>query len=270
MGVQRNGTAPAIDKIPKDIILCDWHYELRDHYPSVAYFQQKGFRVWPASWNNPKAALAFLEEGRAGEQGTGDRSPGNHLGSATAFCQALCWSRRGRGAQGPPRRRAGRRHGPAGLHERLETRGGGTLPNLPPKGKWTSLFNGKDLTGWTPKIKGYDLGENYVDTFRVEDGMIKVSYDEYTEVQRRVRPPVLQAAVLELQAAGRVPVRRRPVPGRAGLGVPQQRRHDPLPAAGDHAEGPGVPRLDRGPVPGRPRQRASGRPATSARRAPTS
>ena len=34
-----NGTAPAIDQVPTDIILCDWHYELRDHYPSVSYFQ---------------------------------------------------------------------------------------------------------------------------------------------------------------------------------------------------------------------------------------
>jgi hypothetical protein len=44
---------------------------------------------------------------------------------------------------------------------------------------WVQLFNGKDLTGWTPKIKGYDLGVNYADTFRVEDGVLKVSYDKY-------------------------------------------------------------------------------------------
>lgn len=44
---------------------------------------------------------------------------------------------------------------------------------------WISLFNGKDLTGWTPKIRGYKAGENYNNTFRVEDGVIKVSYDKY-------------------------------------------------------------------------------------------
>lgn len=44
---------------------------------------------------------------------------------------------------------------------------------------WISLFNGTDLTGWTPKIKGYDLGDNIHNTFRVEDGVIKVSYDGY-------------------------------------------------------------------------------------------
>lgn len=46
---------------------------------------------------------------------------------------------------------------------------------------WIPLFNGKDLTGWTPKIKGHDLGDNFGDTFRVEDGVIKVRYDKYTE-----------------------------------------------------------------------------------------
>ncbi|MGJ8725099.1 MAG: 3-keto-disaccharide hydrolase [Roseibacillus sp.] len=49
------------------------------------------------------------------------------------------------------------------------------------EGEWVSLFNGKDLTGWTPKFKGYALGENAKETFRVEDGLLKVSYDNYEE-----------------------------------------------------------------------------------------
>jgi hypothetical protein len=44
---------------------------------------------------------------------------------------------------------------------------------------WLQLFNGKDLKGWTPKITGYDLGVNYADTFRVENGVLRVSYDKY-------------------------------------------------------------------------------------------
>lgn len=44
---------------------------------------------------------------------------------------------------------------------------------------WISLFNGKDLDGWTPKIKGHDFGDNLHNTFRVENGVIKVSYDGY-------------------------------------------------------------------------------------------
>jgi hypothetical protein len=45
---------------------------------------------------------------------------------------------------------------------------------------WLQLFNGKDLTGWDIKIKGHDLNENYGNTFRVEDGLLKVRYDQYT------------------------------------------------------------------------------------------
>lgn len=44
---------------------------------------------------------------------------------------------------------------------------------------WTKLFNGKDLKGWTPKIKGYALGENFGNTFRVKDGVIQVGYEAY-------------------------------------------------------------------------------------------
>lgn len=50
---------------------------------------------------------------------------------------------------------------------------------------WTSLFNGEDLTGWTAKIRGYELGENVGHTFRVEDGVLKVRYDEYDQFDRR-------------------------------------------------------------------------------------
>lgn len=49
------------------------------------------------------------------------------------------------------------------------------------EGKWISLFNGKDLTGWTPKIRGHEAGDNYKDTFRVEDGLLTVSYDQYDQ-----------------------------------------------------------------------------------------
>ncbi|NLI99795.1 MAG: DUF1080 domain-containing protein [Bacteroidales bacterium] len=44
--------------------------------------------------------------------------------------------------------------------------------------EWVQLFNGEDLTGWTPKIRYYELGDNHGNTFRVEEGMIKVRYDE--------------------------------------------------------------------------------------------
>lgn len=50
---------------------------------------------------------------------------------------------------------------------------------------WTSLFDGESLDGWTPKIRGFELGENYRDTFRVEDGVLRVSYADYDEFGER-------------------------------------------------------------------------------------
>ncbi|MDD5346373.1 MAG: DUF1080 domain-containing protein, partial [Proteiniphilum sp.] len=50
---------------------------------------------------------------------------------------------------------------------------------------WIPLFNGEDLTGWTPKITGYETGVNYGNTFRVEDGLLKVRYDQYDRFDNR-------------------------------------------------------------------------------------
>ena len=47
------------------------------------------------------------------------------------------------------------------------------------KEKWVSLFNGKNLDGWTMKMAGYPLGENFGNTFRVEHGILSVRYDQY-------------------------------------------------------------------------------------------
>lgn len=51
--------------------------------------------------------------------------------------------------------------------------------------KWISLFNGKNLDGWTVKIAGHPMGENYADTFRVEDGILKCEYDDYKDFNGR-------------------------------------------------------------------------------------
>lgn len=47
------------------------------------------------------------------------------------------------------------------------------------KQNWISLFNGKDINDWIVKINHHEVGDNFGDTFRVEDGMIKVRYDQY-------------------------------------------------------------------------------------------
>lgn len=51
--------------------------------------------------------------------------------------------------------------------------------------EWKTLFNGKDLEGWTPKIHHHEVGENYANTFRVSDGNIQVNYDQYDSFDER-------------------------------------------------------------------------------------
>lgn len=45
--------------------------------------------------------------------------------------------------------------------------------------KWESIFNGQDLTGWVPKIKGYKAGDDPKHTFTVKNGAIAVDYSHY-------------------------------------------------------------------------------------------
>jgi len=47
------------------------------------------------------------------------------------------------------------------------------------KDEWLQLFNGKDINDWIVKVHHHDPGVNFGNTFRVEDGMIKVRYDQY-------------------------------------------------------------------------------------------
>lgn len=47
------------------------------------------------------------------------------------------------------------------------------------KGEWQSLFNGKDLDGWTVKTKGSPSGENPWNLFRVEDNFLTISYTNF-------------------------------------------------------------------------------------------
>ncbi|MFC5048126.1 FN3 associated domain-containing protein [Aquimarina hainanensis] len=56
-----NGTAPAIDLIPKDIIICDWHYEPMETYPSVNMFIDKGFSVLPCSFKKINAVENLIK-----------------------------------------------------------------------------------------------------------------------------------------------------------------------------------------------------------------
>ena len=59
-----NGTHTAIDMIPRDVVLCDWHYTLRDAYPSIPLFLEKGFCVWPGGWREVAASEALIAYAR--------------------------------------------------------------------------------------------------------------------------------------------------------------------------------------------------------------
>ncbi len=58
-------------------------------------------------------------------------------------------------------------------------------PLDPDEEVWVPLFNGVDLSGWTPKIRGYQVGENYGNTFRVEDSLLTVGYEAYDTFDER-------------------------------------------------------------------------------------
>ncbi len=57
--------------------------------------------------------------------------------------------------------------------------------NDPDRKDWVQLFNGIDLKNWAVKIKGYDLNDNFGNTFRVENGVMKVGYEKYDKFNDR-------------------------------------------------------------------------------------
>jgi hypothetical protein len=87
-----------------------------------------------------------------------------------------------RGSPTPSKLRAGRL---AGLLVLLCAVGSGQNQNDPNRKDWVPIFNGKNLDGWTVKIAGHEAGDNYRDTFRVENGVLRASYDKYADFSGR-------------------------------------------------------------------------------------
>lgn len=56
---------------------------------------------------------------------------------------------------------------------------------LPDDPSWQPLFNGKNLDGWIPKFHHHEAGVNFGNTFRAEEGMIKVRYDQYGDFREQ-------------------------------------------------------------------------------------
>ena len=59
----QNETAPAIAQVPKDIVICDWHYERAE--PTAAYFAVQGFPVVPCPWRQVDVAWDQLDQDQA-------------------------------------------------------------------------------------------------------------------------------------------------------------------------------------------------------------
>jgi N-acetyl-beta-hexosaminidase len=55
-----NNTYRAIDMIPKDVVICDWHYNRPDK--TAIYFAMKGFRVITCTWNQPSIAVIQVKD----------------------------------------------------------------------------------------------------------------------------------------------------------------------------------------------------------------
>jgi len=56
----RNDTYPAVDLIPKDVVICDWHYERADQ--TAVYFAMKGLDVVTCCWKNPDVAVMQMKD----------------------------------------------------------------------------------------------------------------------------------------------------------------------------------------------------------------
>ena len=55
-----NNTYRAVDLIPKDVVICDWHYERADQ--TAPYFALKGFRVITCPWRIPSVGVTQVDD----------------------------------------------------------------------------------------------------------------------------------------------------------------------------------------------------------------
>lgn len=70
--VEHNGkppynTAEALPKMPRDIIIFDWHYGAQESFPSLPFFKQQGFEVIASGWYEPQNVTEFAWETKQNE-----------------------------------------------------------------------------------------------------------------------------------------------------------------------------------------------------------
>ena len=89
--------------------------------------------------------------------------------------------------------------------------------------QWIQLFNGRDLNDWTIKFAKHDLGENFNNTFRVEDGLLKVRYDKWPTFNGEFGHIFYKTPFSYYLLAAEYRFVGEQVAGGAELGDPQQR-----------------------------------------------
>lgn len=93
-----NDTAPSIDMVPKDIVICDWHYE--KPHPTMIYFAMKGFDVLSSPWRKPEVALGQLEWVRMAKKNSSEEVAARFMGMLhTTWCGMAPFVRAYRGEE---------------------------------------------------------------------------------------------------------------------------------------------------------------------------
>jgi len=82
---RRPTTEPAVDFVPKDIVICDWHYDKAPETPR--FFARKGFDVVACPWRKPDVALGQLAQLQGIRSGTDAEVAHHALGMLqTTWC----------------------------------------------------------------------------------------------------------------------------------------------------------------------------------------
>ncbi len=119
------------------------------------------------------------------------------------------------------------------------------------------IFNGKDLTDRTPQIAQLDRGETFGNTFRVEDGLLKVRYDKYKTFDGQLghTSSTNNHSRTTSWGSSTASSASRRLATLGSLGPVQQRRHTALARPAHHACATRLPHLHRSAVPRPPQRR---------------
>lgn len=98
-----NETYPALRQAPKDVVMCDWHYEKA--VPTAPHFALQGFRVVSSPWRKPDVALGQLEQMRLTRTRAGEPLASRMLGMLqTSWCDSGAFARAYFGEDPNPRK----------------------------------------------------------------------------------------------------------------------------------------------------------------------